>query len=53
MTTLHHSRFPDSPYCLIDSLNRYHEAGIDPAFDSDMEELERRFAEYRLTPASE
>jgi len=29
------------------------DAGIDPAFDSDMEELERQFAEYRLTPASE
>jgi hypothetical protein len=30
-------------------LNAYAEAGIDPAFDGDMEELERQFAELRLT----
>jgi hypothetical protein len=53
MNTLHHSTFTGSPYSLIDTLNRFTEAGIDPAFDSDMEELERQFAEYRLTPASE
>ncbi|HVS34965.1 MAG TPA: hypothetical protein VMS17_05245 [Gemmataceae bacterium] len=28
---------------------RYAEAGADPAFDGDMEELERPFAELRLT----
>ena len=49
MITLHRSRFTGSPSNLIDALNRYHDAGIDPAFDSDMEELERQFAEYRLT----
>ena len=53
MITLHYAPFPDSPSRLIDSLNRFIDAGIDPAFDSDMEELERQFAEYRLIPASE
>ena len=48
MNTLHHSHVTDSPSSLIDALNRYVEAGIDPAFDSDMDELERQFAEYRL-----
>jgi hypothetical protein len=52
MNTLHHSHFTGSPYCLIESLSRFVEAGIDPAFDSEMEELERQFAEYRLMPAS-
>ena len=53
MNTLNHSQFTGSPSSLIDALNRYIEAGIDPAFDSDMEELERQFAEYRITLASE
>jgi hypothetical protein len=53
MITLHHSRFTGSPSSLIDTPNRYHDAGIDTAFDNDMEELERQFAKYRLTPASE
>ena len=53
MLTLHHSHFTASPSSLLETLNRYHDAGIDPAFDSDMEELERQFAEYRLTQASE
>lgn len=48
MTTLHHSDSTGSPLSLIEALNRYHDAGIDPAFDSDMDELERQFAEYRL-----
>ena len=51
MNTLHHSHVTSSPYSLIEELNRYSDAGIDPAFDSDMEELERQFAEYRLSPA--
>ena len=34
---------------LIATLDRYAEAGIDPAFDGDMEELDRQFAELRLT----
>ena len=33
----------------IATLDRYAEAGIDPAFDGDMDELERQFAEFRLT----
>jgi hypothetical protein len=39
----------DSMSSLIAALDRYVEAGIDPAFDSDMDELERQFAEARLT----
>ena len=38
---------------LIATLDRYAEAGIDPAFDGDLDELERQFAEVRLTHASE
>ena len=34
---------------LVATLATYAEAGIDPAFDSDLDELEREFAEYRLT----
>lgn len=45
----HHSRFTDSLSSLTDTLNCYIEAGIDPAFDSEMEELERQFAELRCT----
>jgi hypothetical protein len=33
----------------IATLDRHAEAGIDPAFDADTEELERQFAELRLT----
>ena len=39
----------DSRCDLTAALTHYAEAGIDPAFDSDMEELERQFAELRLT----
>jgi hypothetical protein len=53
MNTVHLTQFTGSPSSLIDSLNRYIDAGVDPAFDNDMDELERQFAEYRLTPASE
>ena len=38
---------------LIATLDRYAEAGIDPAFDGDMDELERQFAEVRLAQAGE
>lgn len=34
---------------LADRLNAFAEAGIDPAFDFECEELERQFAEFRLT----
>jgi hypothetical protein len=33
---------------LAAALQGYHDAGIDPAWDNDMEELERQFAELRL-----
>ena len=39
----------DSISSLIATLDRYAEAGIDPAFDGDMEELDRQFAQLRLT----
>jgi len=34
---------------LIAKLDAFAEPGIDPAFDLEMEELERQFAEIRLT----
>jgi hypothetical protein len=34
---------------LIARLDAYAEAGIDPAFDGDLEELERQYGEIRLT----
>jgi hypothetical protein len=37
---------------LAATLQQYVDAGIDPAFDTDMEELERQFAELRLTIAT-
>ena len=48
MTTFNHYA-GDSIFTLIDTLDRYAEAGLDPAFDTEMEELERQFAELRLT----
>jgi len=48
MTTFNHYA-NDSISDLIDTLDRYAEAGIDPAFDTGMDELERQFAELRLT----
>jgi len=48
MTTFNHHA-NDSISNLIATLDRYAEAGIDPAFDTEMEELERQFAELRLT----
>lgn len=48
MTTFNHHA-NDSLFGLIATLDRYTEAGIDPAFDTEMEELERQFAELRLT----
>jgi hypothetical protein len=50
MPTFHYSF--DTQSDLIAALERFHDAGIDPAFDSDMEELERQFAEYRLLPGT-
>lgn len=40
---------PDHVPDLITRLRTPDDAGVDPAFDSDMEELDRRFAELRLT----
>jgi hypothetical protein len=48
MTTFHHYA-DDSIFTLTETLDRYAEAGIDPAFDMEMDELERQFAERRFT----
>jgi hypothetical protein len=48
MTTFNHYA-TDSLSGLSTTLQHYADAGIDPAFDADMEELERRFAEVRMT----
>jgi len=52
MTSLHH-HVDYRLFDLADILTRYAEAGIDPTFDTEMDELERQFAEYRLCTASE
>jgi hypothetical protein len=39
-------------YCdsrLLETLSAYADAGVEPAFDADMEELDRQFAELRMT----
>jgi hypothetical protein len=51
MTTLHHHT-ADHLHQLSATLQGYADAGIDPAFDMEMEELERQFAEIRLTFSS-
>jgi len=43
-----HSTY-DTMSGLTARLQESHDAGIDPAFDADMEELERQFAQFRLT----
>ena len=48
MTTFNHHA-GDSIYGLTAKLQRFVDAGIDPAFDAEMEELERQFAELRVT----
>ena len=52
MTSFNHHD-ADGISSLIATLDRYAEAGVDPAFDSDMDELERQFAEVRLAQAGE
>ena len=48
MNTLNHSTI-ESMINLSASLEAFAEAGIDPAFDSECEELERQFSELRMT----
>ncbi len=38
--------FPNDLSDLIGRLHRLDDAGVDPAFDSEMQELERQFAEF-------
>ena len=47
MNTLNHSPI-DSILNLASSLDLFDEAGIDPAFDAECEELERQFADLRM-----
>ena len=47
MTTRYHHT-ADHLHQLTITLQCYTDAGIDPAFDMEMEELERQFAELRL-----
>jgi hypothetical protein len=47
------SHYPiNSLYSLSSTLQDYADTGIDPAFDEDLEELERQFAELRMTFAN-
>lgn len=48
MNTLNHFA-GESIFHLTAALDAFAEAGIDPAFDAECEELERQFAELRLT----
>jgi hypothetical protein len=48
MPTFHHDSF-DSYSGFLTALDHYAEAGIVSAFDDECEELERQFAELRLT----
>jgi putative IMPACT (imprinted ancient) family translation regulator len=43
----------DSQADLNAALQQFHDAGVDPAFDADFEELERQFAELRIQSISE
>lgn len=48
MTKFNHCT--ESRICrLIATIDDYADAGVDPAFDGDLDELERQFAELRLT----
>jgi len=38
----------NAPSDVLAALQAYDDAGVDPAFDSDMEELERQFQELRF-----
>ena len=49
MPTFHFSFTSQSD--LNAALQSLHDAGIDPAYDSEMEELERQFAELRISRA--
>ena len=48
MTTFNHYAFDSLPNFSA-TLQHYADAGIDPAFDDDLDELERQFAELHLT----
>jgi hypothetical protein len=51
MPTFHYSFNNQSD--LLAALQACQDAGIDQAFDSDIEELERQFAELRISQACE
>jgi len=43
----------NDPSEFLAALQGHHDAGIDPAFDSDLEELERQFQELRFASLSQ
>jgi hypothetical protein len=49
MTMFKHAYPGDSFSGLVATLDQLAAAGIDPEFDTGLEELERQFAEHRLT----
>ncbi len=49
MTTLKHHSAADHLHRLLATLDDYASACLDPDFDAGAEELERQFAELRLT----
>jgi hypothetical protein len=51
MPTFQHSY--DKPSDFITALEGFQDGGIDPAFDSDTEELDRQFAEFRFAAINE
>ena len=51
MPTFHYSFRSQSE--LIAALEACYDAGVDPAFDSECEELERQFSELRFQSISE
>ena len=48
MNSFNHDTF-DRIVTLAEMLNAFADAGIDPAFDAECEELERQFAELRFS----
>jgi hypothetical protein len=49
MLTFNQTHFTDSTSRFLALLDQLPDGGIDPAFDDGAEELERQFAELRMT----
>jgi hypothetical protein len=48
MKQLHHTQATDAMYAMVGLLDQF-ATGVDPDFDDGQEELERQFAELRLS----